>query len=226
MKKLFMIILVAAMQAFACGPEIVRAFGPSGSYDVQVYRGTTGIIRTEYCNISLMNIDSDGWKYLAGTETFRGRGSGFPSNLSFCIMLENTWDRPLRISRVEVLSGGQLMMPETFSFSQGSEYAEKRYAVNLCELWKTRRMLSDNFILQEVDFDNETIEYRMDYIVPGDSIVFFRTFKWIRTDIPAKFRIVIKYREIEKVIDFDLSRFEYYEPEPGEINILPEVKLK
>ncbi|HQO39382.1 MAG TPA: hypothetical protein PK986_02830, partial [Spirochaetota bacterium] len=120
----------------------------------------------------------------------------------------------------------QLVLPETFSFSKGSEYAENRYAVNLCELWKTRRMLSGNVILQEVDFDNETIEYRMDYVVPGDSIVFFRTFKWIRTDIPAKFRIGIKYREIEKVIDFDLSRFEYYEPEPGEINILPEVRLK
>ncbi|HPS56713.1 MAG TPA: hypothetical protein PK514_01280 [Spirochaetota bacterium] len=226
MKKIWLIILAAAMQVFSCGPETVRTFGPSGSYDVQVYRGSTGIIRTDFCNVSLVSIDSEGWKYLSKTDLFRGKGRGFPSNLCFCIMVVNTWDRPLQISRIEVLSGGDVVRPETFSFTRGSDYLQNRYAVNLEELWKTRRMLADNVLLQEIDFDNETLEYKMDYIVPGDFIFFFRTFNWVNPDIPAKFRIGIKYHEMEKVIDFDLARFEYYEPEPGEINMLPEVKLK
>lgn len=224
--KIWLIILTASIQAFSCGTETVRGFGPAGSYDMQVYRGSTGIIRTQFCNVSLVNIDSDLWKYLSKTDTFRGKGSGFPSSQCFCIMVVNTWDRPLQVSRIEVLSGGELVRPETYSFKQGSDYLKNRYAVNLEELWKMRRMLTDNIILQEIDFDSETLEYKMDYIVPGDFIVFFRTFDWIRPDVPAKLRIGIKYNEMEKVIDFDLARFEYYEPEPGEINVLPEVKLK
>lgn len=225
MKKIWLIFLAAALQAPSCGPETLRAFGPAGSYDVQVYRGT-GIIRTEYCNISLVNIDLEGWKYLSDTRTYRGNGRGFPSGQCFGIMIVNTWNRPLQVSRIEVLSGGRVVRPETFSFSQGGDYLANRYSVNIGELWKTRRMLSDNVALREIDFDNETIEYRMDYIVPGDYVVFFRIFDWIQTDLPARFRVGIKYHEMEKVIDFDLAGFEYYESEPGETIVLPEVKLK
>lgn len=226
MKRIMVFICISIMQIFSCSPETVRVFGPAGSYDVQVYRGSTGIIRTEFCNISLVNVDRDGWKYLSQARIFSGKGAGFPSNQCFCIMVVNTWDRPLQVSRVEVLSGGEVVRPESYSFSRGSDYLAQRYAVNLEELWKTRRMLTDNVILREIDFDNETLEYKMDYIVPGDFVLFFRTFDWIQTDLPGRFRIGIKYHEMEKVIDFDLARFEYYEPEPGEINVLPEVKLK
>lgn len=224
--RILLIILTASLQAFSCAPGTVRAFGPADSYGIQVYRGSTGIIRTEYCNVSLVSIDAGLWRYLSKTDTYRGNGSGLPSSQCFCIMVVNTWDRPLQVSRIEVLSGSEVVSPETYSFTQGSDYLKNRYAVNLEELWKTRRMLSDSIILQEIDFDNETIEYKMDFIAPGDFIVFFRTFNWIRPDVPAKLRIGIKYHEMEKVIDFDLARFEYYEPEPGEINVLPEVKLK
>ena len=225
-KKIWPIIIAAAIQALSCGTGTVRGFGPSGSYDLQVNRGATGIIRTEFCNISLVSIDSDGWRYLAKTGIFKGSGKGFPSNQCFCIMIFNTWDRPLQVSRIEVLSGAELVRTETSSFAQGGDYLKNRYAVNIEELWKTRRMLAESVILQEIDFDNETLEYKMDYIVPGDFVVFFRTFSWIQPDIPAKLRIGIKYHEMEKVIDFDLARFEYYESQPGEINVLPEVKLK
>lgn len=222
----WLIILFAAVQALSCSPGTVRSFGPAGSYVTHAYRGSTGIIRTEFCNITLVSVDGDVWNYISKTGIYKGNGKGVPAGQCFCIMILNTWNRPLLISRIEVMSGGEVVTPEKHIFMQGGDYLRNRYAVNLEELWKTRRVLADHVMLQEIDFDNDTLEYRMDYIVPGDSILLFRTFSWIQPDIPAKFRIGIKYHEMEKVIDFDLARFEYYESEPGEIKVLPEVKLK
>ena len=225
-KKLWIIFLAAVLQPLSCGPETVRVLSPVERYDVQIYRGNTGIIRTEFCRVSISAVGRDLWRNLSKSDLFSGGGRGFPSNPCFCIMILNTWDRPLQVSRIEVLSGGEVVTPDRFSFAEGSDYFKKRYAVNLEELWKTRRLLSDNVVLEGLDFDNETLEYRMNYIVPGDYVLFFSTFRWIRPEAAAKLRIGIKYHDMEKVIDFDLAAFEYYESEPGEIKVLREVKLK
>lgn len=211
----------------SCGTASSRYYGPVQRRDVDITRWNAAILRSYYCNIQLEGADRGMYDYLRNIAFFRGDGRDYPSNPGFCIIITNVWDKPLQVSRIEIITGDKVIPPEFYSFVREPGYTKKRYAVNLDELWKTRRLLKDPLPVRELDLCNETIEYGMDFIVPGDSVFFFRTFGWIPSGSEnVKLRIAIKYNEMEKVIDFDLADFEYYESEPGDYRTLPEVKLK
>ena len=60
---------------------------------------------------------------------------------------------------------------------------------------------------------NDTAEYRLDFIAPGDRVSFFTFFQRVPAGKSSKIRVSIKYFDMKKVIDFDIGRFEYNEIE-------------
>lgn len=142
-------------------------------------------------------------------------------------MISNTWNRPFQVTRVEIISGGKSIKPDFFGFIKKSGYSSARYRIDLEKFWKTRRVLTDAIMVEEIDFDYDTVQYDLGFIAPDDEVIFFRTFEWIPVESEkTRIRIGIKYYEMEKVIDFDVADFEYYESETDELETLPEVILK
>ncbi len=226
-KKFLFFIVLPMLILLSCEAGSVRAWGPADRSDMQLYMGRVGVMRSNYCSIAVENVDESTWNYLHGFKMFRGKGSGYPSNTCFSIMIANNWNKPFQVNKVEIVTAAGSVQPEFFDYVNDKNYPEERFSISLNELWKTRRLIVEKLLVGEIDFGSDTIEYSMDFIVPGDTVIFFRTFRWIPlASEKLKLRIGIKYNQMEKVIDFDMTDFEYYETGEGETRILPEVKLK
>ena len=78
---------------------------------------------------------------------------------------------------------------------------------------KTRRIFTDGDLLENINFENDSTEYRLNFIAPGDRISFFRFFRRVPGIKSSKISVAIKYFDMKKVIDFDIGRFEYNEIE-------------
>lgn len=222
-----LVYISALLLLLSCAAGTSGYYGPAQRRDVDILPWNTGVLRSYYCTVFLEGADRAMYDYLGKFPVFRGQGKGYPSGPGFSIIITNVWDKPFQVSRIEIITDDRVIQPEFYKFVKDPGYVKTRYALDLEELWKTRRLLREPAPVRELDLVKDTIEYRLDFIAPGDSVFFFRTFGWIPSGSRnVKFRIAIKYNEVEKVIDFDLADFEYYESDPGEYRILPEVILK
>jgi hypothetical protein len=210
-KKLYLFIAASLLlQSLCCSgygnAYFYRAFERG---DVDIIKGKAGLMRTIYCDIYIEHVDSEGWEHLRRFPFFRGVGNGNPVPVCFHFIIENTWKKPFLIDRIEILHDGRVIHSEDFSFIKDKRYMEKRFSIYLPSLMKMRRILTDDILLQDIDFSDDTVEYRLGFIAPGDRVSFFRLFSWFPVGKSTKLRVGIKYFDLKKVIDFDIGRFEY-----------------
>jgi len=212
--RYILIIILAMIQVLNCGGADKGMFYRAVERaDVDIAEGRAGLIRTVYCDIYIEYVDKHGWNYLKKTGFFKGKGKGDPVNPCFHYIIVNTWNKPFVVDKIEILYNGEVFPSENFSFIKDRDYLENRYSLNISSLMKKRRILSDRNLLNEIDFENDTVEYRLNFVAPGDKVSFFNFFERIPSDRNSKIRISIKYNDMKKVIDFDIGRFEYNEIE-------------
>lgn len=181
--------------------------------DVDIIRDRAGLIRTLYCDLYIEYVDRENWDYLKKFSFFKGNGSGYPIDPCFHFIIVNTWNRPMIVDKVELLCPGEAVRSEDYSFIKDEKYKKNRYSFDLGALFVKRRILSDGEILRDIDFSEDSIEYRLGFVAPGDRISFFSFFSRVPCGNLKKIRVTIKYHDIKKVIDFDIGRFEYNEIE-------------
>jgi len=179
--------------------------------DVDIVNGRVGLIRTLYCDIYIEYVDSESWKYLKKFDVFAGGGHGNPVDPCFHFIIVNTWNKPFIIDNIGLLFNGEAIPSENFSFIKDQNYTRDRFSLNILSLLKQRRILSDVDNIRDIDYESDSIEYRLNFIAPGDRISFFRFFQRIPSAKSFKIRLAIKYFDVKKVIDFDIEHFEYNE---------------
>jgi len=211
MKNIIFLLLICISLLLSCshdsrGVWIYRA-GERG--DVNIVGGRAGLIRTVYCDIYIENLSRELREKIYESDVYGGGGRGFPVEPCFQFIITNTWSRPLKIDKISIRYDSSDREPEFFDYIKDSEYAEKRFSVNLNSMQQYRRLLSDDELIDEIDYDTETVEYRSDFIAPGDKILFYRFFPVVPHRKGVKIYIIIKYFEMKKIIDFDITRFEY-----------------
>ncbi|HNX23321.1 MAG TPA: hypothetical protein PKG60_04695 [Spirochaetota bacterium] len=212
--RVFFIILFLILQILNCSRENkVLFYRPVERADIDIIGGRAGLIRTVYCDIYIEYVDSGSWNYLKNFNMFKGSGKGNPVDPCFHFIIVNTWNKPFIIEKVEAAYNGEIIPVEDYSFIKDKSYLGNRYSVNISSLLKKRRILSDKNLLGEIDFENETAGYRLNFIAPGDKVSFFSFFQRISSGKSSKIRVIIKYFDVKKVIDFDIGRFEYNEIE-------------
>lgn len=181
--------------------------------DVEIVQDRAGLIRTLYCDLYIEYVDNESWSYIKKFSLFKGGGWGNPLDPCFHFIVVNTWNKPFEIDKIEAFHKGELIKSEDYSFIKDKDYKEKRFALSLSSLMKKRRMLTEKDVLRDIDFENDTAEYRLGFIAPGDRISLFSFFPKIPAGKSSKIRVTIKYHDMKKVIDFDIGRFEYKEIE-------------
>jgi len=211
MKNIIFFLIISMSLFLSCthdskGVWIYRA-GERG--DVNIVGDRAGLIRTVYCDIYIENLSRELREKIYESDVYGGGGRGFPVEPCFQFIITNTWSRPLKIDKISIRYDSSDREPEFFDYIKDSEYAEKRFSVNLNSMQQYRRLLSDDELIDEIDYDTETVEYRSDFIAPGDKILFYRFFPVVPHRKGVKIYIIIKYFEMKKIIDFDITRFEY-----------------
>lgn len=177
--------------------------------DVDIVGNRAGLIRTVYCDIYIENLSMDLRQKIFDSDVYRGIGRGMPLEPCFQFIIANTWNRPLKIENIGLRYDNEDIKPELFDYVKDPGYSEKRFAVNLNSLMQTRRLLSEDELIDEIDYDTETVEYRSDFIAPGDKVLFYRFFPVVPHRKGVKMYVTIKYFDTKKIIDFDITRFEY-----------------
>lgn len=211
---IFFIISLIILHVCCTGSNNILFYRAVERGDVDIVHGRAGLIRTVYCDIYIEHVDNDGWEHLKDVHFFRGKGYGNPGPVCFHLIIENTWKKPFQLDRIEVIHNGRVIPSEDFSFIKDKSYMENRYSFNLTSLLKKRRLLTDENLLKDIDFSDDTVEYRLDFFAPGDRISIFRFFPYFPVGKSTKVRITIKYFDLKKVIDFDMGRFEYNDTFP------------
>ncbi len=211
-KTILLFILIIFFSSCSGGDKILF-YRASERADVEIVEGKAGLIRTVYCDIYIEYVDRTGWEYLKKFNLFKGKGKSFPVNPCFHFIIVNTWNKPFIVDKIEASYKGEIIPSENFLFIKDESYLEKRFSVKIKPFLKKRRILSDSELLSTIDFEKDTLEYRLDFIAPGDRISFFTFFRRVPFGKTSKIRVAIKYFDIKKVIDFDIGRFDYNEIE-------------
>lgn len=205
------ILTIIILAVNSCGREkIVRFYGPAVRADIEIISGKAGLIRSFYFDVLIEHVQKEDWDHLCSFPAFRGAGSVYPLEPGFHIIIENTWNRPFTVTGVELVCDDERMKPEYFNSIGDKNFPEKRYKVNLKELWKRRRILTKNELIQNIDFKEGTIDYSLDFIAPGDRVSNFYLFNSVPAGCKSlKLAVSIKYLDMEKVIDFEITRVIY-----------------
>lgn len=210
MRNILIIILFIFFSAGCGGKELVRFYGPLPRGDVEIIAGKGGLIKSVYFDLFFEHLQKSDWEHLASFRSLKGGGRGFPVEPCFHIMIINTWNRPFEIKKIELICDNVTAEPEFFDFKGDSRFISERYAIDLASLWKQRRILSYSELLSEIDFEKSAIEYKLNFIAPGDKISSFYLFNTVPAGCKStKLAVTIKYMDMEKVIDFDITAVIY-----------------
>ena len=159
-KNLLAVILVVTQVLNCAGTGKRLIYRAVEKSDVDIEGGKAGLIRTVYCDIYIEYVDDEGWGYIKKSDIFRGRGHGNPANPCFHFIIVNTWNKPFIIDKIEILYNGEIYPSEDFSFIKDKNYVHNRYSQDLSLLMKKRRILSENNLVNNIDFENDTLMNR------------------------------------------------------------------
>jgi hypothetical protein len=206
---LAVIILLMIIVFISCsGTEKITFYRAANRADIEIIKGKVGLIRTIYCDIYIEHIDNNTWQHIKKYNTFKGKGTESPSDPCFHFIVENTWNKPIVIDKIEILNKDNISPSEDYSFIKDMHYLEKRYAINISSLLKNRRILSEHILVKDIDFEEDAALYKLYFIAPGDKVSFFKFFSSQPSGKLSKIRVSIKYSELKKVIDFDIGHFD------------------
>ena len=207
-KKTFIIYLIIMTFISCANTDKISFYRAEERADTEIINGKVGLIRTIHCDIYIEHIDGNTWSHIKKINTFKAGGSGLPADPCFHFIIENTWNKPITIEKVEILSSEYAVQSEDYSFIKDKNYLENRFAINTSSMLKIRRILSEHILVKDIDFEEDASLYKLYFIAPGDKISFFKFFPSIPSGRLSKVRISIKYSDFKKVIDFNIARFD------------------
>ncbi|HNX57564.1 MAG TPA: hypothetical protein PKK43_00590 [Spirochaetota bacterium] len=180
--------------------------------EVDIQRDGTGIIRTAHCDISARYISADDWnKVISSSHVFANSGKSVPHPPYdiFFITLQNSTSNTIKDLRFYIKtplsSETSLSIGELADESAPSSFS----GTDITDIFSLRRLLITDYILDDIDFDRNSIGYPFPFILPHERGSLFVAFR-----IPAfeyrRYILSVEYvtGEIKKVVDFEVVRKE------------------
>ena len=191
---------------------------PEKRPEVDTASDRTALIRTADCDISIVQMTQKEWGKLASNRAFtKERIFDAPRILPyemFRIVVTNSSDRNLYA--VEFVSRyGSINKPAEKAADIVRRCSSPVYKNILFEkLFLPRRIISEGFVPENNDIDDDSLEYPFPFIMPLDSISFIAVFPQIPPDI-RNYTITVSYTadKVKKNVDFRFMRLEHREKE-------------
>jgi hypothetical protein len=199
----------------APSPGIGRRDSPERNAILDVYSDGRAMIRSVYCEISARQIREAEWNSLLENRMFinaahRGTAYRVPRLNFFVITVKNTGELPLVMDEIALSFGSEkqaLLSPDAIR----KGFTSPMYALfNFDEIMRPRRLLPEEYDFKKLDFAEDTVNYRLDFIAPDDTVIRIVAFYFPPVSV-RKYQMdfSLKYQGALKRISFTMTRNEF-----------------
>jgi len=213
-----LVILLLAFQIPCCKSKytLERKTGAIEKSTGEIKTERCSNARTRFMDVSVSSIEESDWEklltYAPFTEKKKSSVTRIPKILFFHAVLSNTGDSPILLEDISFIltHEGQEEKPIS-SELLARRFKSPVYSVfNFNNIISPKRLKNEKNCINEINYENDLIDYRFKFISPGDRIIKILAFEWL----PVEYRrftlkLSIKYGVMQKIIDFDFSRLEY-----------------
>jgi hypothetical protein len=204
----YLYILIFAGLLFSCSHKgIEYRETPLPNMRVDVVRGTA-VIRHIYAELSLRQIPASELKNILKSLPAAKGSFRLPRLLFFMLSVKNTGDFPLFLT-----DGKAVYKNLRHAAVKADEFRQKftspMYdAFDFDKLTSARRLLPYGY--NKPDFPDDSIDYRLDFILPGETVVTIMAFDYPPPDVRRyALEFTIKARGLPGTFGFDMARLEY-----------------
>jgi hypothetical protein len=217
MKKIFVTSAFISIIFLNCTfkQKIEREIKPKEKYNIQTNEDGQASYKDNIAEITVETFNEKHWEKLTGYNCFKNRKSESsswrsPKLLFHHMVIKNISYSPVKIANIK-LQYGQIEKSQLSSDDIKKRCKSPVYSlIDFNSLLKNRRLLDDSICLDDIDFDNNSIEYKLNFINSGDLISKIFVFEWIPVEYRTyKITIQLESPGDVKIIDFEFKRFEY-----------------
>ncbi len=214
-RGLAVFILWAILLSCSGKHVIVRSFDAEESVDVEIKKEGCALLRSILCDIHIEHIDERKWVKLLKNNSYidqKNKGTIYriPPLVFFHSVIRNTGREPLRVESVKLSYGN--IVKTSMKLKEVKKYVKSPvYNIfNFKSILSRKRLLSENYCIDEIDYNRDTIDYRFNFIPPSDTLIRIVVFEWIPVEI-RKFKIIFSVTRsgIKRNISFNFIRNEF-----------------
>lgn len=212
---LLMMIVAASLCTSCLSPGLVHTITPVERPDVETTRYGTALIRSLYCDIVAEPLDKRSWRKIRSSRAYGktldpGSFQRTPPLTAFQAVIKNTVNAPIQLKKAQLCFGPHTVDALNADSLRYRLRSSSYSGFNLDAIPSLRRLISEWDLTEDIDYDRDTIDMKLDFIPPRDSILTIIPFE--RMPVASrtfKLRLVIAAMGSAKTIDFDFTRDEY-----------------
>ena len=211
-------VLLALLVSAGCARRhgMVRGLEPEQSLVIEAREGRCAVLRSRICDVAIEQIDPPKWRKLLGYRMLAGRGSPaetrIPKFAFFHIVVSNMGSLPLGIDSITLHYGSVEKKPIAVEDAVKRSRSPAYRAFDFKKVLAARRLMGDRYCLKKINYERDVIDYRLDFIIPGDRLIRIVAFEWVPVQF-RRLRVAVRVSQLgsaeKKVIDFNFRRFEY-----------------
>lgn len=209
-------MLICSALLSSCGKPaaIVRREEPAVSIQVDLDEDGRAVIRTLNGEASIQNIETSDWKPLLDNDIFRNRHASsayrVPHLLFYAITVKNSGDYPMILKNAELIYGN-ISNPSLTPDNISKRFSSPFYKIfNFAGILSPLRIVADEESFKNINFDADTVKYKLDFIPAGDTLLQIVSFDYPPASVRSyKIGITISVRGYARTLMFMINRREY-----------------
>ncbi len=192
--------------------KIEHQIRPVDKLDTEI-SSKTAIARTVSCDVSIewltqKEIDDLRDFKLYNTQINRSPRKWSEAHSIYQIIIKNTTDQPLYPVNFQISCNGEIY--NAINFASDAKFSYQLQFMNTQNLEQPRRMITDRYKFEDIDLADDTIGYEFDFILPNDSVIYYKIFEQTPVEYRnIKFLVTIDSKFGKKIVDVELARVEY-----------------
>ena len=194
---------------------IERYSMPASSQSVQLMGDGTALIRSIYSDIYLKCLDDGKIMKLVKNKIYINKNSEtrayrVPKMSFFHVVIKNTGNAPIIIDDI-ILKYGENILKKIGTDNVG-QYTKSlmHRRLDFDKILVQKRIEGPETKINRIDYQKNTIEQDLGFILQDDRVSLVLVFEWVPVSY-RKYNLIFKLNSNgnKKVIDFEISRFEY-----------------
>lgn len=217
MKTIAKMIFLIPLAALFCSPRfgIERGITPVERPDTEVRRDRCAIIRSVKYEAAAEFLHDADWEKLLKYDVFQKKKEGvsnprIPRLHFFQVVITNLSEAPLQVESI-TLKYGDTEQAALTPAEVMKKCASPAYSLFSFEgILSFKKLIAERACSSQINYGKDLIDYRLDFISPGDRVLKIAAFAWIPVE-QRDLRIVLalKFPGEKKIVDFDFHRSEY-----------------